>query len=176
MVVSFRPRNPSSYVQYNMGSSKSFIKELRQEWRTTFRNEKAKTSMENFLNGKTVKSARRLKQAAFLVGVTAFAILTGFDVVEATTSLSQAETDVMNQIDAILLKIQLICGGISVGLAAVMAMIAGIFRIVGLREEAKRRYQDAAAGMTMVLTAPVVLGLLATVVRGLLKMFPQYAV
>lgn len=76
------------------------------------------------------------------------------------------------EIDELMLKIQLVCLGICVGMAIIMAMIAGFFRMIGLREEAKKRYTDAITGMVMVLSAPAVLLLIATVVRGFLKILP----
>lgn len=76
------------------------------------------------------------------------------------------------EIDDLMLKVQLICLGVCVGMAIIMAMIAGFFRMIGLREEAKKRYTDAITGMIMVLTAPAVLLLIATLVRGFIKILP----
>lgn len=84
------------------------------------------------------------------------------------------ETNVVPQeLDDVMRLIQLICVGICVGVAIIMAMIAGFFRMIGLREEAKKRYMDAVTGMIMVLTAPAVLLVIATIVRGILKLLPN---
>jgi putative copper export protein len=56
----------------------------------------------------------------------------------------------------------------------IMAMIAGFFRMIGLREEARKRYMDACMGMVQVLSAPAVLGIIALIVRSVLKLFPGY--
>lgn len=91
-------------------------------------------------------------------------------------AFAQGENVVPKEVDELLLRIQLVCGGICVSIAIVMGMIAGLMRIIGLREEARKRFEDAVVGMIMVLTAPAVLGILATIVRGFLHLFPQYAV
>lgn len=83
-----------------------------------------------------------------------------------------AEEAVPKEVDDIMFYIQLICLGLCVGVAIIMAMIAGFFRMIGLREESKKRYTDAIAGMLMVLTAPAVLLVIATIVRGLLAILP----
>jgi hypothetical protein len=89
-------------------------------------------------------------------------------------SQATAKDVIPPEVDMLLLKIQLICLGVCVSAGVIMAMIAGFFRIIGLREEAKKRYNDAVMGMIQVLTAPAVLGIIATVVRGLLRFFPGY--
>jgi hypothetical protein len=141
------------------------------------KNEKDKEVIINFLNGKKVKSTRRLKRAFEFVYMTVLAAWIQAGIATnayAQTTLSRAEKGVIDDIDIILFKIQLICAGICVSVAILMAMIAGFFRMLGLREEAKKRYMDAVAGMTMVLTAPAVLGVIATIVRGLIRLFPNY--
>lgn len=70
----------------------------------------------------------------------------------------------------ILTKVQIYSGGIVVGLSSCMAMAAGLMRTLGLREEGKKRYKDAIVGMGMVITAPAVIGLIATVLKAF---FPQ---
>lgn len=94
-----------------------------------------------------------------------------------TYAFAAPEQDVIpKEVDDLLIRVQLVCGGICVSVAIVMGMVAGLLRIIGLREEAKKRFEDACVGMIMVLTAPAVLGILATIVRGFLHLFPQYAV
>lgn len=115
----------------------------------------------NFLQGKKV-----------IIPLVVMTILATSTEVYAET-LTRQEEDAMKTIDDVLFKVQLICAGICVGLATLMGMIAGFFRIVGLREEAKKRFSDAITGMIMVLSAPVVIGIIATIVRGLLSLFPQ---
>lgn len=65
----------------------------------------------------------------------------------------------------ILTRVQIYSGVVVVGLAGCMTMVAGLMRVVGLREEAKRRYKDALTGMAMVITAPAVVTLIATVLK-----------
>lgn len=65
----------------------------------------------------------------------------------------------------LLTKVQLYSGGIVVGLAGCMAGVAGLMRTVGLREEAKKRYKDSIMGMAMVMTAPTIIGLVATILK-----------
>jgi hypothetical protein len=65
----------------------------------------------------------------------------------------------------ILTKVQIYSGAVVVSLAGCMAMAAGLMRTLGLREEGKKRYKDAVAGMTMVITAPAVIGIIATVLK-----------
>lgn len=135
-------------------------------------NDKKKNDIINFLNGKNVKSSRRRKRAYLFVCSTLLAAWIN----TSRPAYANAETNVLPpEVDDVLFKVQLVCLGICVGVAIIMAMVAGFFRMIGLREEAKKRYADAVAGMTMVLTAPVVLGVIATIVRGLLKLFPNYA-
>lgn len=138
----------------------------------------------NFIMGKEVKSLRRLKKAIKFVYLTSLAVwiqamaaphVYAQEYAQSSReAMKVAEMQAMEQVDEVMFKIQLICAGICVSVGIVMMMVAGFFRIVGLREEAKKRYMDAIAGVIMVLTAPVVLGVLATVVRGLLRLFPTY--
>lgn len=93
------------------------------------------------------------------------------ELLTAPTTATQA--GLPSEIDDLMTKVQLVCLGLCVGVAIIMAMIAGFFRMIGLREEAKKRYSDAILGMIMVLSAPAVLLVIATVVRGFLKLFPS---
>lgn len=74
------------------------------------------------------------------------------------------------EVTDILTKLQVYSGATIVGLSSLMAMVAGMMRTLGLREEGKKRYKDAIAGMGMVLTAPAVIGLIATLLKAF---FPQ---
>lgn len=130
--------------------------------------------IENFLSGKELAPTRQHKRAikllsAALAGVEAY---TMFPV--GTVMAQTAENVIPKEVDEILLKIQLICLGVCVSVAVIMAMIAGFFRMIGLREEARKRYVDACMGMIQVLSAPAVLGIIALVVRGVLHLFPGY--
>lgn len=82
------------------------------------------------------------------------------------------ENAVPKDVDNILRYIQLILLGLCVTIAAIMAMIAGFIRIVGLREESNKRFMDAIVGMIMVLAAPTILLIIATIVRGILSIMP----
>lgn len=83
----------------------------------------------------------------------------------AVTAKVAAVTGVPKEVGDILRDLQIIAGGTIVGLASLMAMAAGLMRTLGLREEGKKRYKDAIAGMGMVLTAPAIIGLIATLLR-----------
>jgi hypothetical protein len=173
MTINLRPRGATT----SPPPPKSCRQELVEYASHALTDEKEKEAVINFLHGNEVKSTRRLKGAIAFVYMTTLAVW-GQVIIETTAhaqGLSGQEQQTLDMIDGVLFKIQLICGGICVSLATIMAMVAGIFRLLGLREEAKKRYMDAIAGMTMVLTAPVVLGVLATIVRGILKLFPDYA-
>lgn len=169
IAINYRPRGATVSIR----PEKTIREELIERAEQTLTNEKERNAVVNFLQGKTVKSTRRLKGAIAFVFMTC---LVAWSDVAMAAELSAEEQQVLNDIDSVLFKIQLICGGICVGVAILMAMVAGFFRILGLREEAKKRYMDAVAGMTMVLTAPVVLGVLATIVRGIIRLFPNYGV
>lgn len=65
----------------------------------------------------------------------------------------------------ILTKAQLYCGGIVVGVSSLMGMVGGLMRTLGMREEGKKRYKDAIIGMSMVLTAPAVITVIATILK-----------
>ncbi len=141
-------------------------------------NEKDKNAIVNFIRGKEIKSERRFKRAVTFVHgllLASWIQATMATTAMAATKLTEEEQSVIGDVDGFLFKLQLICLGICVSVAVLMAMVAGFFRIIGLREEAKKRYMDAISGMTMILTAPVVLGLIAPLIRGLLKLFPSYA-
>lgn len=170
IIINYRPRG----ITASIAPTKTPREELIEYAERTLTNEKERNAVVNFLQGKEVKSKRRLRGAIAFVFVTCLAVWN--ESVYAVTQLSTEEQKVLDDIDSVLFKIQLICGGICVGLAIIMAMVAGFFRLLGLREEAKKRYADAIAGMTMVLTAPVVLGVLATIVRGILRLFPSYGI
>ena len=131
--------------------------------------------VENFISGKELAPTRRHRRAiallsAALAGIEAYIILPSQAVLAAPAN----EAVIPKEVDVVLLKIQLVCLGLCVSVGVIMAMIAGFFRIIGLREEARKRYADAVMGMIQVLTAPVVLGIIATIVRGLLHLFPGY--
>ena len=127
----------------------------------------------NFLRGKAVRTKRRQKVTAYLY-TTVLAAWTNVMIVVPVSAETRDQTKLPPEVDEVLLKVQLICLGICVSVAIIMAMVAGFFRMIGLREEAKKRYKDAVAGMMMVLTAPAVLGVIATIVRGFLTLFPNY--
>lgn len=74
------------------------------------------------------------------------------------------------EVTNILTQVQLYSGGVVVSLSGCTAMVAGLMRTLGLREEGKKRYKDAIAGMTMVITAPAIIGLIATLLKAF---FPQ---
>lgn len=74
------------------------------------------------------------------------------------------------EVTDILTKTQIYSGAIVVSLSGTMAMVAGLMRTLGLREEGKKRYKDALAGMTMVITAPAVIGIVATILKAF---FPE---
>lgn len=133
--------------------------------------EREKQAIVNFPQGEEKKYVRLRQTATTFVFVN---LLAAWNTASAAT-LNPEEQTVMDDIDGVLFKVQLICAGICVSVAVLMAMIAGFFRMIGLREEAKKRYMDAIAGMTMVLTAPAVLGVVATIVRGFIKLFPHSA-
>jgi hypothetical protein len=69
------------------------------------------------------------------------------------------------QIQALLTKAQLYTAGISVGLGGFMAMVAGIMRQIGMREESIKRWKDVFWGTAMVLTGPALVFLLATTIK-----------
>lgn len=129
----------------------------------------------NFMQGKEPKSLRKQRRVfGLLLGL--LAVTPAHPVWAAlpkeTIEAMKKEAVIPPEVDMVLLKIQLLCLGLCVSVAVIMAMIAGLLRIIGLREEARRRYADACMGMIQVLTAPAVLGILAMIVRGLLKLFP----
>lgn len=127
----------------------------------------------NFLKGKAVRTKRRNKVIVYIY-TTVLATWTNVMIAMPASAETTDPTKLPPEVDEVLLKIQIICLGICVSVAIIMAMVAGFFRMIGLREEAKKRYKDAVAGMTMVLTAPAVLGVIATIVRGFLALFPNY--
>lgn len=136
--------------------------------------EKDIQAIENFILGKELSPTRRHRRAikslsVALAGIEAYALL------PIGVAMAQSKDSVIpKEVDDILMRIELICLGTCVSVAIIFAMIAGFFRIIGLREEARKRYGDAVMGMLQVLSAPAVLGVLALVVRGVLKMFPGY--
>lgn len=131
--------------------------------------------IENFISGKELTPTRRHRRAiaslsAALAGIEASIIFPA----QIAFAAPDTQAVIPKEVDVVLLKIQLVCLGLCVSVGVIMAMIAGFFRIIGLREEARKRYADAVMGMIQVLTAPVVLGIIATIVRGLLHLFPGY--
>lgn len=69
------------------------------------------------------------------------------------------------EVTNLLTQVQVYSGLGVVGLAGCMLGVAGLMRTVGLREEGKKRYKDALIGMTMVMTGPTVIGLIATLLK-----------
>ncbi len=78
------------------------------------------------------------------------------------------------EIDAAMLKIQLICLGISAGLAVICLMLAGMFKMLGLSTKAETWTWDIIKGLVQVLVAPVVVGIIVTTGRVILKPFSGY--
>lgn len=74
------------------------------------------------------------------------------------------------EVTDILTKVQIYSGAVVVSLSGCMAMAAGLMTTLGLREEGKKRYKDAIKGMTMVITAPAVIGMVATILKAF---FPE---
>jgi len=136
--------------------------------------EKDIQAVENFLLGKELSPTRKHRRAIKSLSV-ALAGIETYALLPVGIAMAQGKDSVIpKEVDDILMRIELICLGTCVSVAIIFAMIAGFFRIIGLRDEARKRYGDAVMGMLQVLSAPAVLGVLALVVRGVLKMFPGY--
>jgi ABC-type spermidine/putrescine transport system permease subunit II len=76
--------------------------------------------------------------------------------------------EITPQLNDLLTDVQIWMGGTIGGVASCMAMVAGFMRTIGLREEGKRRYKDAIMGLCMVMTAPTLILLIATVLKAIL--------
>jgi len=100
--------------------------------------------------------------------------LTVFTSILALTHPALATNGLPTEIDAALLKIQLICLGLSAGLAVICLMLAGIFKIFGLTSKAHTWTWDIVKGLIQVLVAPVVVGIIVSTGRILLKPFSGY--
>lgn len=100
--------------------------------------------------------------------------LTVFTSFLALTHPALATNGLPAEIDAALLKIQLICLGISAGLAVICLMLAGMFKMFGLSSKAQTWTWEIIKGLIQVLIAPVVVGIIVSTGRVLLKPFSGY--
>ncbi len=77
-------------------------------------------------------------------------------------------------VDKAFLTIEIVILGLAGSVATIMAMISGIMRSIGMREEARKRFNDACVGFLQVLAAPVVIAVLGLIARGVLSLLPGY--
>lgn len=125
----------------------------------------------NFTKGKDTKPT--MMQKMFIASIAALYLASMIEPAQASMMVTNAkEAGLPSDVDTLLSRIQWICLGVCGGVAIIMGMVAGFFRMVGLREEARKRYADAIIGMLMVLTAPPVLLLIATIARGVIQLLP----
>mgnify|MGYP001329639591 CR=1 FL=1 len=96
--------------------------------------------------------------------------------VTATPALAQTSSPISipNEVDSLIQTIQLICLGLIAGVATICLMLAGAMRIVGLGEKAKGWSTEILKGTLQVVSAPVVIWLIITVMKGLLSPLPGF--
>ncbi|WP_338473382.1 TrbC/VirB2 family protein (plasmid) [Niallia sp. XMNu-256] len=78
------------------------------------------------------------------------------------------------EVESLLQTIQIICLGLVAGVATICLMLAGAMRVVGLGEKAKAWSTEIIKGTLQVISAPVVVWLLITIVKGILSPLPGF--
>lgn len=120
------------------------------------------------------KEVKRNPQQALKIKKSLSQTLTVFVSFLTLTHPALATNGLPAEIDAALLKIQLICLGISAGLAVICLMLAGMFKMFGLSSKAQTWTWDIIKGLIQVLVAPVAVGIIVSTGRILLKPFSSY--
>ena len=93
----------------------------------------------------------------------------------ATPVFAQSpQTTIPTEVESLIQTIQLICLGLVAGLATICLMLAGALKIVGLGEKAKSWSTEIVKGTLQVVSAPVVIWLLITIVKGILSPLPGF--
>jgi hypothetical protein len=83
-------------------------------------------------------------------------------------------TTIPTEVESLLQTIQIICLGLVAGVATICLMLAGAMRVVGLGEKAKAWSTEILKGTLQVISAPVVVWLLITIVKGILSPLPGF--
>ncbi len=93
----------------------------------------------------------------------------------ATPVLAQTtQTSIPTEVESLLQTIQIICLGLVAGVATICLMLAGGMRMLGLGEKAKLWSKEILKGTLQVISAPVVVWIIITVIKGLLSPLPGF--
>lgn len=93
----------------------------------------------------------------------------------ATPALAQTpQPAVPGEVDSLLKTIQILCLTLVAGIATLCLMLAGGMRMVGLGEKAKSWSIEILKGTAQVVTAPVVIWLVITLLKALLSPLPGF--
>jgi hypothetical protein len=84
------------------------------------------------------------------------------------------QTTIPSEVDSLFQTVQIICLGLVTAVATLSLMAAGALRIVGLGEKAKAWSMEILKGMIQVISAPVVVWLIVTILKGILSPLPGY--
>jgi hypothetical protein len=129
---------------------------------------------EDFLVQKLAEEVKVNPQKAIRLKKRLSVTLTVFTSFLALTNPVFAKGSVPAEIDAALIKIQLICLGLASAVAILCLMLAGMFKMLGLKSKADSWTWDIIKGLVQVLVAPVAVGIIVTVARVILKPLPNY--
>jgi uncharacterized membrane-anchored protein len=84
------------------------------------------------------------------------------------------QTTIPVEVESLLQTIQIICLGLVGGVATICLMLAGALKVVGLGERAKSWSTEILKGTLQVVSAPVVVWLLITIIKGILSPLPGF--
>lgn len=95
--------------------------------------------------------------------------------VTATPVFAQtSQATIPPEVNSLLQTIQIICLGLVAGVATICLMLAGGMRMIGLGEKAKSWSKEILKGTLQVISAPVVVWIIITVIKGLLSPLPGF--
>lgn len=95
--------------------------------------------------------------------------------VTATPVFAQTtQASIPPEVESLLQTIQIICLGLVAGVATICLMLAGGMRMLGLGEKAKLWSKEILKGTLQVISAPVVVWIIITVIKGLLSPLPGF--
>lgn len=124
------------------------------------------------LQREVIRNPQQAKQLKRQITQT-LTVLTSF-LALTTPAMASTSNALPPEIDAAILKIQLICLALSISLATLCGIIAGSMRILGMSGKAQTWTTDITKGLIQVLVTPVAVGIIVTAGRLILKPFAGY--
>ncbi|MFE8701007.1 hypothetical protein ACFYKX_10295 [Cytobacillus sp. FJAT-54145] len=92
----------------------------------------------------------------------------------ASSSLMTVGSVLPPDVEKTLALIQAICLGLVAGVSTICMMLAGGMKIIGLKEKGNSWSKDILKGLIQVISAPVLIWLVVTILRGILSPLPGY--